>query len=156
MARTILRPTQFASNAVMWAATVRNDETVHAPYAQAALPTIHRGGIAAVARVACTQPGHQGHIHALTGPELITPRQQMRAIAAALGRVAPFSESSRRHAHADMAAILGAETADAVLDVIGGDVNPEVLRVHDTVPRLTGCPARPFRQWAAENADAFR
>ncbi|WP_405698244.1 hypothetical protein [Streptomyces sp. NBC_01185] len=40
--------------------------------------------------------------------------------------------------------------------ITGGDMNPELLRVRDTVSQVTGMPARPFRQWASENADAFR
>ncbi|MFE6667486.1 SDR family oxidoreductase [Streptomyces sp. NPDC057697] len=150
MAWTILRPTQFASNALMWAAAVRAHETVRAPYPDTALPTIHPADIAAVARVALTEPGHQGHTYALTGPEPVTARQQVAAIAAALGREVPFAGISRREAHAQ------AEAADAVLDVTGGDVNDELLRVRDTVSRITGAPARPFQQWASENVDAFR
>ncbi|MEU5187502.1 NAD(P)H-binding protein [Streptomyces klenkii] len=155
MAWTILRPTQFASNALMWAASIRDHETVRAPYADTALPTIHPADIASVARVALTQPGHQGHTYALTGPEPVTARQQVEAIAAALGREVPFAEISRQEAHAQMAAVFGAEAADAVLDVTGGDVNDELLMVRDTVSQVTGTPARPFQQWASENADAF-
>ncbi|GGO54574.1 NAD(P)H-binding protein [Streptomyces lasiicapitis] len=155
MAWTILRPTQFASNALMWAASIRGHETVRAPYAETALPTIHPGDIAAVARVALTEPGHQGRTYALTGPEPVTARQQAEAIAAALGRQVPFAEISRQQAHAQMAAVFGAEAADAVLDVTGGDVNDELLMVRDTVSQVTGVPARPFRQWASENAVAF-
>ncbi|QIB47757.1 NAD(P)H-binding protein [Streptomyces aureoverticillatus] len=155
MAWTILRPTQFASNALMWAASIRGHETVRAPYAETALPTIHPGDIAAVARVALTEPGHQGRTYALTGPEPVTARQQAEAIAAALGRQVPFAEISRQQAHAQMAAVFGAEAADAVLDVTGGDVNDELLMVRDTVSQVTGVPARPFRQWASENAAAF-
>ncbi|MFF7020292.1 NAD(P)H-binding protein [Streptomyces klenkii] len=155
MAWTILRPTQFASNALMWAASIRDHETVRAPYADTALPTIHPADIASVARVALTEPGHQGHTYALTGPEPVTARQQVEAIAAALGREVPFAEISRQEAHAQMAAVFGAEAADAVLDVTGGDVNDELLMVRDTVSQVTGTPARPFQQWASENADAF-
>jgi uncharacterized protein YbjT (DUF2867 family) len=50
MAWTILRPTQFASNALMWAASIRDRETVRAPYADTGLPTIHPADIASVAR----------------------------------------------------------------------------------------------------------
>ncbi|NED82306.1 NAD(P)H-binding protein [Streptomyces sp. SID11233] len=153
---TILRPTQFASNALMWASSVRGRETVRAPYADTALPTIHPADIAAVARVALTESGHRGATYALTGPEPVSARQQVEAIAAALGRKVPFAAISRQEAHAQMAAVFGAEAADAVLDVTGGDVNDELLRVRDTVARVTGVPARPFRQWAAENAAAFR
>ncbi|GAA2461675.1 NAD(P)H-binding protein [Streptomyces pulveraceus] len=156
MAWTILRPTQFASNALMWAASIRDHETVRAPYADTALPTIHPADIAAVARVALTEPGHRGHTYALTGPEPVTARQQVEAIAAALGREVPFAEISRQEAYARMASVFGAEAADAVLDVTGGDVNDELLMVRDTVSQITGAPARPFRRWASENADAFR
>ncbi|MFF8986781.1 NAD(P)H-binding protein [Streptomyces globisporus] len=156
MAWTILRPTQFASNALMWVASIRGHETVRAPYAETALPTIHPADIAAVARVTLTERGHQGRTYALTGPEPVTARQQVEAIAAALGREVPFAEISRQQAHAQMAGVFGAEAAEAVLDVTGGDVNDELLLVRDTVSRITGTPARPFQQWASENANAFR
>ncbi|WP_405552169.1 NAD(P)H-binding protein [Streptomyces canus] len=156
MAWTILRPTQFASNALMWAASIRARETVRAPYADTGLPTIHPADIASVARVALTEPGHQGRTYALTGPQSVTARQQVEAIAAALGREVPFIEISRQEAHAQMAVVFGDEAAEAVLDVTGGDVNDELLVVRDTVSRVTGSPARPFHQWAAENADIFR
>ncbi|MFB7368936.1 NAD(P)H-binding protein [Streptomyces sp. NPDC056222] len=156
MAWTILRPTQFASNSLMWAAAIRDRETVRAPYAAIALPTIHPADIASVARVALTEPGHQGCTYALTGPEPVTARQQVEAIAAALGREVAFAEISRQEAFAQMAAVFGAEAADAVLDVTGGDVNDELLMVRDTVSQVTGSAARPFQQWASENADAFR
>ncbi|MFJ3728633.1 NAD(P)H-binding protein [Streptomyces sp. NPDC090045] len=156
MAWTILRPTQFASNTLMWAASISGHETVCAPYAETALPTIHPADIAAAARVALAEPGHRGRTYALTGPEPVTARQQVEAIGAVLGREISFAEISRRQAHAQMAAVFGAEAADAVLDVTGGDVNDELLMVRDTVAQITGTPARPFRQWAAENANAFR
>ncbi|MFD0151278.1 NAD(P)H-binding protein [Streptomyces sp. NPDC055721] len=155
MAWTVLRPTQFASNALMWAASIRERETVRAPYAETALPTIHPADIASVARVALTEPGHQGRTYALTGPEPVTARQQTEAIAEALGRDVPFAEISRQEARAPMVAVFGEEAADAVLDVTGGDVNEELLAVRDTVSQITGTPARPFRQWASENAAAF-
>ncbi|MFF8232286.1 NAD(P)H-binding protein [Streptomyces caelestis] len=156
MTWTILRPTQFASNALWWAGAIREHETVRVPYADIGLPTIHPADIASVARVALTEPGHQERTYALTGPARVTARQQVGAIAAALGRKVPFAEISRQEAHRQMAILLGDEAADAVLDLTGGDVNDELLMVRDTVPQVTGVPARTFQQWAAENATAFR
>ncbi|MBO0657067.1 NAD(P)H-binding protein [Streptomyces triculaminicus] len=156
MAWTILRPTQFASNALWWAGTIRERETVRVPYANIGLPTIHPADIASVARVALTESGHQQQTYALTGPERITARQQVRTIAAVLGREVPFAEISRQEAHRQMAVFLGDEAADAVLDVTGGDVNDELLTVRDTASQITGAPARTFQQWASENAAAFR
>jgi uncharacterized protein YbjT (DUF2867 family) len=156
MAWTILRPTQFASNALWWAEAIRAHEAVRLPYADIGLPTIHPADIASVARVALTEPGHRGQTYALTGPERITARQQVEAIAETLGREVPLAEISRVEAHRDMAAFMGDEAADAVLDVTGGDANDELLMVRDTVSRVVGAPARTFRQWAAEHAAAFR
>ncbi|MFJ8469424.1 NAD(P)H-binding protein [Streptomyces swartbergensis] len=156
MTWTILRPTQFASNALWWAGAIRAHETVRVPYADIGLPTIHPADIALVARVALTESGHQERTYALTGPARVTARQQVGAIAAALERKVPFAEISRQEAHRQMAVFLGGEAADAVLDLTGGDVNDELLMVRDTVSQVTGAPARTFRQWASENATAFR
>ncbi|MFD8386242.1 SDR family oxidoreductase [Streptomyces sp. NPDC059679] len=156
MAWTILRPTRFASNALWWADAIRTHEPVRLPYADVGLPAVHPADIAAVARVALTEPGHHGRTYALTGPERVTARQQVEAIAAALGREVPFAEIGRAEAQRDMAAFLGEEAASAVLDLMGGEINDELLAVRDTVERVTGRPGGSFRQWAAENADAFR
>ncbi|MDI3388281.1 NAD(P)H-binding protein [Streptomyces sp. B-S-A8] len=156
MAWTILRPTQFASNTLWWAQSIRDQGVVRAPYADIGLPAIHPADIAAVARAALTEPGHQGQTYALTGPECISARRQVAAIAAALGREVACMEISREEAHRQMASFLGDETAAAVLDLMGGDVNDELLKVRDTVPRITGTAARSFRQWASDNGAAFR
>lgn len=156
MTWTVLRPTQFASNALWWAGAIRAHETVRLPYADVGLPTIHPADIASVARVALTESGHQGRTYALTGSERITARRQLAVIAEILGREVPFTEISREEARRDMAVLMGDEAADAVLDLTGGDVNDELLKVRDTVSRITGAPARTFRQWATEHAHAFR
>ncbi|MCL8014993.1 NAD(P)H-binding protein [Streptomyces sp. AS02] len=156
MAWTVLRPTQFASNTLWWAPAIREQGVVRAPYADIGLPAIHPADIAAVARAALTGPGHRGRTYVLTGPAPVTAREQVAAIAAASGREVSFVEISREEAHRQMASLMGDETADAVLDLMGGDVNDDLLTVHDTVSRVTGSAARPFRQWASDNAAAFR
>ncbi|MFE2279694.1 SDR family oxidoreductase [Streptomyces sp. NPDC059454] len=156
MSWTILRPTQFTSNALWWAESIRKHRSIRVPYADIGLPAVHPADIAAVARAALTEQGHHGRTYPLTGPERITPRQQARAIGTALGHEVSVEEISREEAHRQMAPFMGEQTAHAVLDLMGGDVNDELLTVHDTVPRVTGSPARPFRQWAADNVAAFR
>ncbi|MCX5206676.1 NAD(P)H-binding protein [Streptomyces sp. NBC_00237] len=154
---TVLWPTQFASNTLMWAAAIRTGGTVRAPYQDTALPTVvHPADIASVARVALAEPGHRGRTYALTGPEPVNDRQQAEAIAAALGRKVPFAGIRRQQARAQLVAVFGEAVADALLDVTGGDVHDGLLAVRDTVARVTGGPARPFWQWGTENAAAFR
>lgn len=155
MAWTILRPTQFASNTLWWAQSIRDQGVVRAPYADMGLPTIHPADIAAMARVALTEPGHRGRTYALTGPERVTVRQQVATIAAVLGREVALIEISREEAHRQMASFLGDETAGAVLDLMGGDVNDALLKVRDTVSRVTGSVPRSFQDWALDNGSAF-
>ncbi|OLF07826.1 capsule biosynthesis protein CapD [Actinophytocola xinjiangensis] len=152
---TILRPTQFASNTLLWSGSIRDDSTVRAPYPDVGLPAIHPADIAAVAREALTDSVHNGQTYALTGPAPVTPREQAAALAAALGRPLSFVELTREQAHHDLAPYFGPATA-AVLDLMGGDTTEALRTVHDTVERITGHPATPFVRWATENVAAFR
>ncbi|WP_184569709.1 NAD(P)H-binding protein [Streptomyces zagrosensis] len=156
MAWTILRPTQFASNVLWWAESIRTEGAVSVPYPDVGLPVVHPADIADVAYAALTEPGHRGRTYSLTGPERITPRQQVAAIAAAAGRDITVVGISRAQAHEQLAEFLGGETADAVLDLTGGDVTAALARVRDTVGEVTGHPATPFARWAQEHAAAFR
>jgi uncharacterized protein YbjT (DUF2867 family) len=156
MAWTVLRPTQFASNALWWAEAIREGRPVRVPYADIGLPTLHPADIAAVACAALSGPGHRGQTYALTGPERITPRRQLEVLGRAVGRDVRCTEISRAEARSGLAAFLGGEAAEAVLDITGGDLNEELLAVRDTVSRVTGAPARTFRDWAVENAGSFR
>ncbi|WP_274031769.1 NAD(P)H-binding protein [Streptomyces sp. MMBL 11-1] len=153
---TVLRPTQFASNTLWWAQSVRDESVVRVPYADVGLPTVHPADIASVARAALAGPGHRGRTYPLTGPQRISPRQQAGELGRVLGRKVACVGVTREEAYPPMAATMGAEVADSVLDLMGGDVNDALLAVHDTVARVTGSPARPYRRWAEENADAFR
>ncbi|MFH9264676.1 NAD(P)H-binding protein [Streptomyces sp. NPDC017546] len=153
---TVLRPTQFASNTLWWAQSVRDESVVRVPYADVGLPTVHPADIASVARAALTGPGHRGRTYPLTGPQRISPRQQAGELGQVLGRKVACVGVTREEAYPPMAATMGAEVADSVLDLMGGDVNDALLAVHGTVARVTGSPARPYRRWAEENADAFR
>jgi uncharacterized protein YbjT (DUF2867 family) len=155
MAWTILRPTQFASNTLWWADSIREHGSVRLPYPDIGLPAIHPADIASVAAVCLTQPGHAGQVYALTGPARITARQQVAAIGAAIGKHVRVDEISRAEAHRDMAAFMGDGPANSVLDLMGGDVNDELLMVRDTVTRVTGTPALTFEQWTTENFFAF-
>ncbi|WP_097868465.1 NAD(P)H-binding protein [Streptomyces sp. rh34] len=153
---TVLRPTQFASNTLWWAGSVRDESVVRVPYADVGLPTVHPADIASVARAALTGPGHRGRTYPLTGPQRISPRRQAGELGRVLGREVACVGVTREEAYPPMAAMMGAEVADSVLDLMGGDVNDALLAVHDTVARVTGSPARSYRRWAEENADAFR
>lgn len=152
---TFLRPGQFASNTRSWAAQLAAGDVVRTPYAQVALPAVHSGDIAAVARTALTQDGHAGAAYALTGPAPITPVEQVAAIGEAIGRKLRHEEITPERAQEAMAAHMSAEIVAATLEFLGSPTVAETQAL-PTVETVTGKPARTFAEWARDNADSFR
>ncbi|MFE9683238.1 SDR family oxidoreductase [Streptomyces sp. NPDC006285] len=152
---TVLRPGGFASNALWWAESVRTRQVVAAPFGDIGVPVIDPADIAAVAAACLSDERHTGGVYELTGPEVITPRQQAEAIAAALGSPVRFHELTREEAKAAMTRSMPAELADDTLDILGSP-NPAELRVSPDVQRVLGRAPRPFADWAARHVTAFR
>jgi len=153
---TLLRPTGFAKNTLMWAEQIRTDGVVRWPYAEAARSLIHEADIAAVAVRALTQDGHTGQTYVLTGPETLTQTEQVHAIGEAIARPLRFEEISPDQARPGLVAALGDEAfADGALHAWATFVT-QLERVTSTVQEITGTPARTLREWAADHADDFR
>ena len=151
----ILRPGGFASNALAWAESVRTQRAVAAPFGDVGVPVIDPADIAEVAAACLLDDRHTGGVYELTGPEVITPRQQAEAIAAALGSPVRFHELTRDEAKAAMTQFMPAELADDTLDIIAAP-NPAELRISPDVERVLGRAPRPFDGWVARNIAAFR
>ncbi|MEU4117023.1 NAD(P)H-binding protein [Kitasatospora sp. NPDC028055] len=152
---SILRPGGFASNAFWWAESVRTDRLVAAPFGDVGLPIVDPADIAEVAAACLLDERHAGGRYELTGPEVITPRGQAAALAAALGEPVRFHELSREEAMAGMARNMPVELADDTLDILGAP-SPAETRISPDVQRVLGRPPRPFADWAARNVAAFR
>ncbi|MWA08237.1 SDR family oxidoreductase [Streptomyces sp. BA2] len=151
----VLRPGGFASNALAWAESVRTQGTVAAPFGDVGVPVIDPADIAQVAAACLLDDRHTGGVYELTGPEVITPRQQAEAIAAALGSPVRFHELTREEAKATMAQFVPAELADDTLDIISAPY-PAELRISPDVERVLGRTPRPFSDWVARNIAVFR
>ncbi|MFI1225555.1 MULTISPECIES: SDR family oxidoreductase [unclassified Streptomyces] len=151
----ILRPGGFASNALWWAESVRAQQLVAAPFGDIGVPIIDPADIAEVAAAALLDDRHTGGVYELTGPEVITPRGQTEAIAAALGSPVRFHELTREEARAAMGRSMPVELADDTLDILGSP-SPAELRVSPDVQRVLGRAPRPFAEWAARHVAAFR
>ncbi|WP_405614013.1 SDR family oxidoreductase [Streptomyces sp. NBC_01508] len=151
----VLRPGGFASNALAWAESVRTRGTVAAPFGDVGVPIVDPADIAEVAAACLLDDRHTGGIFELTGPEVITPRQQSEAIAAALGSPVRFHELTREEARAAMTQSVAPQLADDTLDIISAP-NPAELRISPDVERVLGRAPRPFSNWVARGIDAFR
>lgn len=152
---TMLRPGGFASNARQWSGTVRAERMIAAPFGSVGLPVIDPADIAAVAAVTLLEDGHGGRAYDLTGPELISPRQQAADIGAALAEPVRFVELSRAQAKARMVEFMPEPIVENTLDILGSP-KPGEQRVSPDVERLLGRAPGTFAGWAARNVAAFR
>jgi uncharacterized protein YbjT (DUF2867 family) len=153
---TYLRPTGFAKNTLMWADQIRAGDVVRWPYPDAARSLIHERDIAAVAVQALVHDELVGAMPVISGPEAITQADQIAAIGTAIGRELRYEDMPHDEAVAELEAMFGnPDFARSALDTWAGFVTePEVVTT--AVAEVTGEPARPFRDWAAEHADDFR
>ncbi|MFH9727684.1 SDR family oxidoreductase [Streptomyces sp. NPDC017254] len=151
---TVLRPGGFASNAFLWAEPVRSARTVAAPFADVALPVVDPADIAAVAAEALRDPAHAGRVYVLTGPEAVSPREQARALAGAVGEPVAFVAQSAGEARSQLVRFLPEEAVDGMLSVMG-EPRAEEQRVSPDVERVLGRAPHAFSAWAERNALAF-
>jgi uncharacterized protein YbjT (DUF2867 family) len=154
LAWTILRPSGYHANALRWRAQLRQGDIVRAPWPYIAVAAIDPADIAAVAAVVLTGPGHEGAAYSLSGPEPLTPGDQVATLAAVLGRPLRYEPLSDEQARAEMAPDTPAPYIDAFFRFYsGGEFDDSA--VLDTVARMTGRPPRSFAQWARAHAAAF-
>jgi uncharacterized protein YbjT (DUF2867 family) len=153
---TFLRCAQFATNALVWAPQVRATRGVCGAYGDAAVSPIHPRDVAAVAVQALRDPRHAGHAYALTGPQSLTQRDQVRLIGEAIGVELSWQEISPEQVRQAMIVQgLPEEIPDRMLGYLA-----ECLREPGpstaVVQQVLGRPALTFVEWAAENAAAFK
>ncbi|WP_455356845.1 NmrA family NAD(P)-binding protein [Streptomyces sp. SYSU K217416] len=153
---TVLMPVEFMSNALEWAEGIRTTGEVREPFIGRLSAMVHEADIGAVAAVALTEDGHDGRTYVITGPEVLTLRDKVDALAAASGREIGLVELSEDEAKQQwQAAGLPQETIDFLV-LVYGNTPPEGRTVTGVVEQVTGRPARTFTEWAAAHADAFR
>jgi uncharacterized protein YbjT (DUF2867 family) len=155
LAWTVLRPGGFASNALAWAPLVRAERMVAAPFGGIGLPVVDPADIGAAGAVVLRGAAHAGRTYELTGPALVSPRQQAAAIGAALGLPVGFTELTREQARTQFAQFMPGPVADATLGILG-DPQPAEQRVSPDLARILGRPPATFAGWAARHAAAFR
>ncbi|MFC0004645.1 SDR family oxidoreductase [Micromonospora siamensis] len=153
---TFLRPVGFAANTLMWARQVRAGDEVRWPYPAAARSLVHERDLAEVAVAALTTDRHLGDRLLISGPGTLTQEEQVHTIGRVIGRELRWAEQPLDEARRGLTAAFGDPAfADAALAGWAAFVDrPEA--VTDTVERVTGHPARPYAEWVADHADAFR
>ncbi|MCK7622343.1 NAD(P)H-binding protein [Streptomyces sp. RS10V-4] len=154
VAWTVLRANTLASNARGWAEQIRTTDAVRGPDI-AATAVVHERDVAAVARRVLTEDGHAGATYVLTGPEVLSRADQVRAIGEAIGRPVRFESVPVQVARQRMLAD-GRPPALVEALLASAESRPASHVITSTVAALTGAPARTFHAWAEEHAGIFR
>ncbi|WP_028921934.1 SDR family oxidoreductase [Pseudonocardia acaciae] len=147
LAWTFLRPGGFATNAKWWAPSIRGDGVVRMPFPEGQTTPIHEHDMAAVAVRALTEDGHDGNAYWLTGPESLSQRAQLDAIADAIGTPIRLEEVSADQAGPEYPPSLVRHFANA-------GARPQ--EVSPVTERLLGRKGLTFARWAVDHADDFR
>jgi (4-alkanoyl-5-oxo-2,5-dihydrofuran-3-yl)methyl phosphate reductase len=153
---TMLRPTGFMSNALEWAYSIAATGTVTAPFPDGRTALIDPADVAAVAAIALTEPGQAGQIYELTGPEPLTPADQVSILAGVLGRPIDYQPQSADTARQHLERYgMPVDLAAAVIDLLASAHEPWNGQPLATVEQATGRPPATFRAWAEQHRAAF-
>ncbi|MFI0448184.1 NAD(P)H-binding protein [Actinomadura sp. 6N118] len=165
---THVRPGEFMLNKVwLWGPSIRSELVVRDPNPDVAWFPVHEADIADVTAAALLEDGHVGVAYDLNGPELISHRDQVRAISTAIGqeiRLQQVTPAEAREIYRKQGGFAAAN-ADFLLgfeDYSGNDSDPSAVKDFQlpnslpTAEPITGKPARTFAQWARDHAEAFR
>ena len=146
---TFLRPTALMSNALNWAPMIAADQVVHAPFAVGRAAVVDPADIAAVAAASLTLDGHNHRIYELTGPEPLSPPDQVAILSQVLGRDLRYAETDPADTTAQMVSYgMPEELADAIIEMFRSTLEPYNSEPTGDITNVTSRPARSFADWA--------
>ena len=146
---TFLRPTALMSNALNWAPMIATDQVVHAPFAAGRAAVVDPADIAAVAAASLTDDGHNHRVYALTGPEPLSPTDQVAILSQVLGRDLHYAETDPADTLAQMVSYgMPEELAHAIIEMFRSTLKPYNSEPTGDITEVTSRPARSFTDWA--------
>ncbi|GLY16641.1 nucleotide-diphosphate-sugar epimerase [Kineosporia sp. NBRC 101677] len=150
---TLLRPGTFANNLLAWAFPVKTGRPIRAPYLASGQAPVHEADVAEAAAFLLARGEHTGEAYPLTGPATLTRRQQIEAIAQAVGRPIEAQEITEEEFRQEFGQFVPAEIIDMLLDYWRDTVDePDVPR---PLSAITGTQGRPLAQWAQDHRQDF-
>ena len=152
---TFIQPVEFMSGVFDWAASIRDENVVKAPFAQVRSAMVHDGDIGAVIATVLTSGGHGGRTYTLTGPEALTVPGKVAAISQGLGREVSFVELTEAEARQEWKAQGLPDEVIEFFVVAHGNPPEQAYIVLPTVQELLGRPARGLVEFVEAHKDRF-
>lgn len=153
---SFLRPGAFMSNALRWAPSIRANGVVAAPFADGRSAPVDPRDLGDAAAALMLAPERYARATpVVTGPEVLSTREQVAILAEVLGRPIQVEDVPEAVARQQMLHAMPAPMVDSVMALMRLGVanpHPEVR----TAEAITGRAPRTFRQWATDHREAFR
>jgi len=154
---TILHPSEFMSNTIWWADTIKPTGSVFLPTGAGRVGFIDPADVGEVAAAVLAGTGHDGQIYRLTGPEALTTAEVAERIGQARGEPVQHVDVPPQALAESMTRFgMPPPMIDMMVTYYAAVKEGRVDIVTDDVPRLLGRPARSFTDWVAGNAAIFR
>jgi uncharacterized protein YbjT (DUF2867 family) len=150
IAYTMLRPGRFMSNTLHWKHMLRRGNQVSVAFPKKATAAIAPEDIAAVAAEALTSDGLKNRTLELSGPEALTPEQELAIVAQIIGRQLTLVEPTiEETVDGIVKGGMDREIAEAMVEhVLQGNYGADIV---PTVEQILHRKATTFEQWAEKH-----
>ena len=153
---SFLRAGGFMSNALRWAPGIRAGGVVRAPFVDGQSAPVDPRDLGDAAAQMLLQPERfAGAAPEITGPEVLSTRQQIATLADVLGQPIGVEEVPEAVAREHMLRAMPAPMVDSIFALMRYGASNPPLEIR-TAESITGRPPRTFAQWAADHREAFR
>jgi len=153
---TFLRPNLFMQGLLNFRAAISSQGAIYAPAGNAKISVVDVRDIAAVAERASTEPGHDGKVYEITGPESLTHGEMAATLSLVLGKPVKHVDVSPA---AMREALLGFGLppwqAEGVVEDYDQYRDGEAAVVRSTVRDVTGAEPVTFGRFARDYAGKF-
>ncbi len=152
---TFVRPGYFATNTLRWQ-SIRTERIFRTAFPEGSACLVHERDIAEIAVRALTNGVHRSKAYLVPGAGPLTVREQVAAIAEALGEPVRLQEVDVATYRAELLTQIPENLADRLIQFKGQIPQVSVEFRVDAVPELLGRPALSFAEWAKDHAADFR
>lgn len=152
-----LRPAPFAANALWWAGSIKGQGAVYGALGDSAQPVVDPADVAEVAAVVLSNAGHEGKAYDVTGPATLTTQEQVNIIGEVIGKPLNYVNVPDSAAKDSMLGMgMNPRWVDAMIEMIAALRGWGRLEPSGDVKKVTGKDPASFKQWATNNAAAFK
>lgn len=152
---TFVRPGYFATNSLRWR-SIRTERVLRTAFPEATTSPVHERDIAAIAVRALLDDAHRGCAYPVLGAGPLTTREQVAAIAEALGEPVRLDEVDVDTYRRDLLTQLPEFMVERLVQTRGQVPQLPAELGTDAVPEVLGRPALTFAEWARDHAADFR